>query len=158
MKDLLTKALWRFRSKSFVTMNLSIFAANCLLLLVTLTSSVTKVTGKDDVKNKKPLEASKEEKANAKLPPCAACGNLVASFEQVCCAVTFWTNFTSVGLSSVNSLRDKCLLNASNQASYCEGRSNFRKIGGRSLFTMKCAHTKKRCYVDVSNDSFKYIR
>jgi len=34
-------------------------------------------------KGGKKAEASKEEKANAKLPPCAACTNLVASFDQV---------------------------------------------------------------------------
>ena len=32
----------------------------------------------------KKSDAGKDEKANAKLPPCGACNNLVTSFEQVC--------------------------------------------------------------------------
>ena len=62
-------------------MNILVFVTNSLLLLVGLSLAAS-----DSSKNKsgkKPSEASKEEKANAKLPPCAACGNLVASFEQV---------------------------------------------------------------------------
>ena len=62
-------------------MNILVFVTNSLLLLAGLSLAASD-SGKSK-NGKKPSEVSKDEKANAKLPPCAACGNLVASFEQV---------------------------------------------------------------------------
>ncbi len=60
----------------------SILTAAALLTCLTLASAGSSGS---DIKNKsgKKSEASKEEKANTKLPPCGACTNLVASFDQV---------------------------------------------------------------------------
>ena len=53
--------------------------------LLTCFSLASASSSGSDIKNKsgKKSEASKEEKANTKLPPCGACTNLVASFDQV---------------------------------------------------------------------------
>jgi hypothetical protein len=61
-------------------MKLLLLMSHGLLALSTLGLAASDTKSKN---GKKPSEATKEEKANTKLPPCAACGNLVASFDQV---------------------------------------------------------------------------
>lgn len=61
----------------------SVLTAAALLTCFFLASAAG--SSGNDIKNKsgKKSDASKEEKANTKLPPCGACTNLVASFDQV---------------------------------------------------------------------------
>ena len=49
----------------------------CKVLCLVLLISATIVQGKENVKDKE----KKEERKNAKLPPCAACNSLVKSFQ-----------------------------------------------------------------------------
>jgi hypothetical protein len=58
-------------------------ACRVVSAVLLLTVAAVQANGDKNKSAKKGAEASKEEKANAKLPPCGACANLVASFDQV---------------------------------------------------------------------------
>ena len=55
----------------------------CISVVCGSSSSGDGPNNNQKTKGGKKSEASKEEKANTKLPPCGACTNLVASFDQV---------------------------------------------------------------------------